>query len=239
MEIKVEAKVWPDRIELKEIFKDSHFDSRIIQDKCTQVLNLKEKTITDALVSLGWTPPAGSKTLIEALDHIANPLKAMQAEAKENDYELDTRMALRLSACDLYLKGLARSALITHQSELGSSLEVQMANASLNDASASLNAVMRDFVDVGDGKFSYKRPKPYESYDIGDDKLTALRDELQAALKANEELKAFVRHFLSVQNRWKPSLQGRGIKAYRVAEIVFYQAKQLLDKLNHTQGAQK
>lgn len=190
MELKIETKVFPDRIELEETWNDQSFSVQQMLTK--QVIDLKDNAVREALISLGWIPPAQGEKLLESLDGIANPLKMMQAEAKENNYELDIKMALRLSSCDTYLKELARGALIAHQADLGK----------------------------------------HKVRDAEDNTTAKLHDELRLALKENEELKSFVRHFLSAQNRWKPTWQACGVKAYRVAEIVFYQARQLLDKLD-------
>ena len=58
--------------------------------------------------------------------------------------------------------------------------------------------------------------------------LARLREELEAARKENQELKEFVSRLISVQHKWTPSMQARGIKAYRVAESVFDDAKRLI-----------
>lgn len=65
MELKIETKVFPDRIELEENWKDQSFS---VQQMLTrQIIDLKDNAVRDALISLGWTPPAESNSSIE--DH--------------------------------------------------------------------------------------------------------------------------------------------------------------------------
>ncbi len=89
MEINIETKVFSDRIELEEIIKDSHFNSNIVQQKATQVINLKDKAVREALISLGWTPPAESSSSIEEHPNFEAFIRAFwrRIEPYKNDYD--------------------------------------------------------------------------------------------------------------------------------------------------------
>ncbi len=111
MEVKVEAKTFPDRIELTQSFEDPHFSRDPIVNMHREILKLKDAVVRDALISLGWTPPEENKKYIEALKRIANPIEFMQREAKQNGDELNGRAAILLSNDAQYLKDIAKEAL--------------------------------------------------------------------------------------------------------------------------------
>ncbi|WP_070964838.1 hypothetical protein [Vibrio sonorensis] len=61
MEIKIETKVSPDRIEIEE--KHDGFalqESGLAKQERKEVIDLKDKAVTNALVALGWTSPESS-----------------------------------------------------------------------------------------------------------------------------------------------------------------------------------
>lgn len=111
MKVKVEAKVFPDRIELTQNFEDPHFSRAPMVNMQREILKVKDATVRDALISLGWTPPEENNKYIEALKRIANPIEFMQREAKKNGDELNGRAAILLSNDAQYLKDIAKNAL--------------------------------------------------------------------------------------------------------------------------------
>ncbi len=68
MKVKVEAKAFPDRIELTQNFEAPYLSADPIVNMHREVLRLKDAAVRDALISLGWTPPTESKRFAQKSD---------------------------------------------------------------------------------------------------------------------------------------------------------------------------
>lgn len=111
MKVKVEAKAFPDRIELTQNFEDPHLSGDPMVNMHREILKLKDAAVRDALISLGWTPPEENNKYIEALKRIVNPIEFMQRGAKQNGDKLNGRAAILLSNDAQYLKDIAKETL--------------------------------------------------------------------------------------------------------------------------------
>lgn len=89
MKVKVEAKTFPDRIELTQHFEDTYISGSPTVNMHREILKLKDAAVRDALISLGWTPPTeSSKSPIEEHQNFEAFIRAFwrRIEPYKNDH---------------------------------------------------------------------------------------------------------------------------------------------------------